>query len=73
MHISHNQMLFGFFLLQTFLQKKKSNVPYSNFFKIQRKKVCFLRYLILSFTMAFSHCLTDLLAYTFINQVKVYF
>lgn len=43
MHISHNQMLFGFFLLQTFLQKKKSNVPYSNFFKIQRKKSLFFK------------------------------
>lgn len=73
MHISHNQMLFGVFSSSDIFTKKKSNVPYSNFFKIQRKKSLLLRYLILSFTMAFSHCLTDLLAYTFINQVKVYF
>lgn len=73
MHISHNQMLFGFFLLQTFLQKKNPMYHIVIFLKFKEKKVCYLRYLILSFTMAFSHCLTDLLAYTFINQVKVYF
>lgn len=38
MHISHNQMLFGVFSSSDIFTKKKSNVPYSNFFKIQRKK-----------------------------------
>lgn len=38
MHIGHDQMLFGVFSSSDIFTKKKSNVPYSNFFKIQRKK-----------------------------------
>lgn len=73
MHISHNQMLFGVFSSSDIFTKKNPMYHIVIFLKFKEKKVCFLRYLILSFTMAFSHCLTDLLAYTFINQVKVYF
>lgn len=69
----HNQMLFGVFSSSDIFTKKNPMYHIVIFLKFKEKKVCFLRYLILSFTMAFSHCLTDLLAYTFINQVKVYF
>lgn len=60
-------MFFGvFFFLDIFIRK---NLMYYIviFLKFKEKKVCFLRYLILFFTMVFFYCLIDLLVYIFIN------